>query len=399
MRIIDALFAAFLRILFVNLLNVFYIYIVMYIHQNKQWPQFTWDISKVSHVLSNIRFKQGKVIGLINTLGFKHKNISELDSLTDNVIKSSEIEGEILDLQQVRSSLARKLGVDVAGLVQSDRKIEGIVEMMLDATQNYQKQLTKKRLFDWHAGLFPTGRKGIYAINVAKWRDGKKGDMQIVSGSIGREKIHFIAPHASKVDKEMEAFFKWLNASLPIDNVLKAGIAHLWFVTIHPFEDGNGRIARAISDLLLTRSENGNRRFYSMSASIKNDRKGYYKSLEKAQSGNLDITDWLLWFLNCLDNALNHSEKSFDGVIEKSLFFEKHETKKINERQRHILNLLFDSFDGNLTSTKWAKICKCSADTALRDIQQLIQYKMLVKQDGGGRNTNYILKKVKPVKK
>jgi len=367
----------------------------VYIHQQDLWPNFTWDVSHVSMELAKVRYKQGRVIGLINTLGFTQKNATKLETLTQDVLKSSEIEGEMLDLVQVRSSLARRLGIEIAGMKEADRKVEGVVEMMLDATQNYDKPLTKKRMYDWHAALFPTGRNGMYVINVGKWRDDVNGEMQVVSGAMGKEKVHFEAPVAKLLNKEMNVFFSWLMKNNKLDNVLVAAIAHLWFVTVHPFDDGNGRIARAISDLFLTRSEQGNQRYYSMCASICNQKKQYYKILESTQKGNLDITKWLLWFLACLDDALNATELSFNTVLEKSALYEKHSKTTLNDRQRKIINMLFDGFDGVLNTSKYAKINKCSQDTAHRDILQLLGYKILSKAPEAGRNTNYKLRKVK----
>ena len=367
----------------------------VYIHQQDNWPNFFWDEGLVASALASVRYKQGRVIGLINTLGFTQKNASQLETLAQDVLKSSEIEGELLDLQQVRSSLARKLGISIAGMKESDRKVDGVVEMMLDATQNYDEPLNKNRMFNWHAALFPTGRNTMYKINVAKYRDDKGGAMQVISGAMSKEKVHFEAPDAKLLTKEMNTFFAWLNKKSKIDDVVKAAVAHLWFVTIHPFDDGNGRIARALSDMLLTSSEQGNQRYYSMSAAICKNRKQYYNSLEATQKGNLDITKWLLWFLSCMDEALSETEKSYNTVLQKASFHYKHRKTKLNDRQRKMVNKLFDGIDGLLNTSKWAKMDKCSQDTAHRDIMQLIDLKVLKQASGGGRNTNYVLRNMK----
>lgn len=363
-----------------------------YIHQLKNWPEFNWDNNVLIPYLTKVRHKQGRLKGYMEVLGFALKNETLLQTLTLDVLKSTEIEGEILNPDQVRSSIARRLGMDIAGLVASDRNIDGVVEMMLDATQNFDKTLTKDRLFGWHSALFPSGRSGMHKIIVGDWRDNNKGPMQVVSGPIGRERIHYQAPEGDTLEKEMIFFLKWFNAEQVLDPVLKAAIAHLWFVTIHPFDDGNGRIARAIADMQLTRSDGDQHRFYSMSAQIRKERNKYYEILEKTQKGTLDITEWLQWFLNCLDGALDTTEETFKRVLKKAQFWDKQTSAAINERQRLLINKLFDGFEGNLTSSKWAKIAKCSADTALRDIQDLIDKKILKKGEEGGRSTNYVLR-------
>lgn len=363
-----------------------------YIHQLKNWPGFTWDHQAVLPVLSNVRHKQGHLNGYMKALGFALRNETTLQALTLDILKSSEIEGELLDYAQVRSSIARKLGMDIAGLVPSDRDVEGVVEMMLDATRKYNQPLNKNRLFAWHAALFPTGRSGMHRIAVAAWRDNKKGPMQVVSGPMGKEKVHYEAPDADRLKKEMKQFFSWFNSDKHMDPVLKSAIAHLWFLTIHPFDDGNGRIARTIADMQLTKADADSQRFYSMSAQIRLDRKAYYEVLEKTQKGSLDITEWLLWFMHCLDRALNATNKTLKDILYKTKFWDKHSNTPVNERQRLMINKLFDGFTGNLTSSKWAKITKCSADTALRDIQDLITKKILKKDEAGGRSTHYILK-------
>jgi Fic family protein len=324
-------------------------------------------------------------------LGFALRKEAVLQTLTQDVVKSSEIEGEALDAQQVRSSIARRLGIDIGALVPADRNVEGVVEMMLDATQNYGKPLTKERLFDWHAALFPTGRSGMHKILVGKWRDDKSGPMQVVSGPIGRERVHYQAPLAKRVPREMTAFLSWLAAEEPIDPVIKAALAHLWFVTIHPFEDGNGRIARAIADMALARSEESSQRFYSMSAQIRSERNAYYDMLETTQKGDLDVSEWLLWFLACLDRAFDKANAILDDVLSKSRFWQKHAETRFNERQRDMINRLLEGFEGKLTSSKWAKIEKCSQDTASRDIADLISRGVLVRDVAGGRSTSYSL--------
>ena len=314
-----------------------------------------------------------------------------LSTLTQDVVKSSEIEGEILDIEQVRSSIARRLGMDIGALVPADRDVEGVVEMMLDATENYKKLLNAERLYDWHASLFPTGRSGMSKIIVGAWRDNSSGPMQVVSGPVGREHVHFQAPQATLLDKEMEAFLIWFEEESETDPVLKAAIAHLWFVTIHPFEDGNGRIARAITDMALARSESSPQRFYSMSAQIRQERNAYYDKLEKTQKADLDITEWLDWFLDCMGRAIDGAETILEKVFAKAHFWKKHGKLSLNSRQRDMLNRLLDEFRGKLTSSKWAKIEKCSPDTALRDINELISLGILEKDAGGGRSTSYSL--------
>ena len=364
----------------------------IYIHEQDNWPYFKWDNNKVLLKLGETRNQQGKLLGKMETLGFDLQNEAVLNTLTLDVIKSSEIEGEFLEQEQVRSSIARRLGLDIAGSIYSERNVDGIVEMMLDATQRYSVPLTKDRLFDWHAALFPTGRTHLYKITVADWR--KEGPMQVVSGPMGKEKIHYEAPHSERVAKEMDDFLYWFENEEGIDLVLKAAIAHLWFVTIHPFDDGNGRITRAITDMLLARSDKSVQRFYSMSAQIKIERKEYYNILEKIQKGNLDITEWILWFFNCLTNAINATESILSKVLYKAEFWKIHSTTILNERQQKMINKLLDGFNGKLTSSKWGKINKCSQDTALRDIQDLIKKNILQKKASGGRSTNYELAKM-----
>jgi Fic family protein len=361
----------------------------MYVYQTKEWPNFTWDNEKLLTLLATVRHLQGRLLGQMENLGFRLKEEAVLSTLSLDVLKSTEIEGEILNKDQVRSSIARRLGLEVSGLVDSSRNVDGVVEMMLDATQNYMQPITTERLFGWHAALFPTGYSGTSKIEVGKYRS---GDMQVVSGAMGKEKVHYEAPKANHIDTEMNRFLDWFNNTpSDIDPVLKAAIAHFWFVTIHPFDDGNGRIARAITDLQLSRSDGNSQRFYSMSNQILVERKKYYKALEKAQHGTNDITDWLVWFLSCLENALINSADVLNAVLTKARFWEKHTETPLNDRQRLMLNKLLDGFDGKLTSSKWAKITKCSQDTAIRDIQDLINKEILQKGAQGGRSTNYEL--------
>lgn len=359
-----------------------------YIYQKPDWPNFTWDNDLLSEAIGNIRNRQGKLVGKMESYGFELKGEAVLKTLTLDVLKSTEIEGEILNSDQVRSSIARKLGMDISGLIPSDRNVDGVVEMMLDATQHFDNELTKERIFGWHNSLFPTGYTGIHKINVGKWRT---DDMEVVSGAMGKEKIHFQAPDAKTIDAEVERFLLWLNSNVKIDAVIKAAIAHFWFVTIHPFDDGNGRISRAISDMLLARSDGSSQRFYSMSAQIRIERKGYYEILEKSQKGTLDITKWLMWFLNCLENTLLNTENILQNTIYKSSFWQLHANTIINIRQKNMVNKLLDGFEGKLTSSKWAKITKCSPDTALRDMTDLIQKNILKKELAGGRSTHYEL--------
>lgn len=362
-----------------------------YIHQNKNWANFTWDNESLLPLLGTVRNLQGKLLGKMTALGFDLKQEAFLETLTLDVLKSSEIEGEFLQPEQVRSSIARHLGMDILGLVPSDRDVDGVVEMMLDATQNYSLPLTSDRLFAWHSSLFPTGRSGMYKINVGQWRKDEKGPMKVVSGAIDKQRVHFQAPDAILLEAEMQHFIDWFNSEQRLDAVLKAGIAHLWFITIHPFDDGNGRIARAITDLQLSKSEDGAQRFYSMSAQIRLQRSSYYAILEKTQKGSLDISEWLQWFLDCLMEALNATDKTLVRVLSKAAFWEKHATTILNERQILMINKLMGQFEGNLTSSKWAKITKCSTDTALRDIQDLLNKGILNKAHSGGRSTNYHL--------
>ena len=364
----------------------------VYIHQLHDWPNFTWQPEQLTGLLAEVRHRQGKLMGRMEGLGFQLQSEATLQTLTLDVLKSSEIEGDLLDAEQVRSSIARRLGMDIAGLVPADRHVEGIVEMMLDATQQYQEALSEDRLFGWHAALFPTGRSGMHKIIVAAWRDNKKDDpMQVVSGPMGKEKVHYEAPDADRLPTEMKQFINWFNENATIDAVIKSAIAHLWFVTIHPFDDGNGRIARAIADMQLARADGTPQRFYSMSAQIRKERKEYYDILETTQKGSLDITRWLTWFLQYFDRAIAATDETLGGVLKKARFWETHVATPLNDRQRQMLNKLLDGFDGKLNTSKWAKITKTSQDTALRDIQDLMEKKILVKEAGGGRSTSYVI--------
>lgn len=364
----------------------------IYIYQLPHWPRFVWDQEIISPLVAGIRSRQGRLLGRMEALGFQLKAEANLQTLTLDVLKSSEIEGELLDADQVRSSIARRLGMDIAGLVPSDRHVEGVVEMLLDATQKYQQPLAADRLYGWHSALFPSGRSGMHIIKVGAWRDNRKDDpMQVVSGAMGKEKVHFEAPDADRLEEEMRQFINWFNEDKQMDPVIKAGIAHLWFVTVHPFDDGNGRIARAIADMQLARADESAQRFYSMSAQIRKERKEYYEILESTQKGSMNITNWLDWFLQCLDRALEASSETLASVLKKASFWEKHATNSLNQRQRLMLNKLLDGFQGKLNTSKWAKITKTSSDTALRDIQDLMAKGILEKEEGGGRSTSYVL--------
>ena len=363
-----------------------------FIHQQNNWPNFTWESDEFVNLLSEARNLQGRLMGKMESLGFDLRNEALLDTLTLDVLKSTEIEGKILNPDQVRSSIARRLGMEIAGSVESDRNVDGMVEMMIDATKNCFNPLTAERLFDWHAALFPTGRTGIYKITVADWRRDTTGPMQIVSGAMGKERVHFQAPDSSLIENEMNLFLDWFNKSEETDLVIKAAVAHLWFVTIHPFDDGNGRITRALTDMLLAQSDKSTQRFYSMSAQIRLERKQYYEILEKTQKGNLEITEWISWFLISLINALKSTDSILNRVLFKADFWNRHSKTLINERQKKLLNIILDGFDGKLTSSKWAKIAKCSKDTAIRDINDLIEKNILQKEAAGGRSTNYELK-------
>lgn len=362
-----------------------------YIYQRKDWPNFTWDNDHLVFLLGKVRNMQGNLVGRMESLGFALKNEANLETLTLDVLKSTEIEGEFFNPEQVRSSIARRLGMDISGLIDSDRHVDGMVDLMLDAVQNYSSPLTSDRLFGWHSALFPTGRSRMINIMVGDYRKDSTGPMQVVSGAMGKERVHYQAPAASLLDREMSKFLEWFNDEQPLDPVIKAAVAHFWFVTLHPFEDGNGRMARALTDMLLARADGSSLRFYSMSAQIRLERKGYYSILEKAQKSDLDITDWLNWFLICLLNALESTDKVLAKVLHKARFWNKHVLTPLNDKQKGMINALLGDFFGKLTSSKWARMSKCSADTALRDIQDLVQKGILRKESGGGRSTHYVL--------
>lgn len=363
----------------------------MYIHQRSDWTNFTWDADLLLSKLAALRHAQGNLLGKMSALGFDLKQEAYLETLTVEIIKTSEIEGELLSSEQVRSSIARNLGLDIGGLIPSDRHVDGVVEMMLDATQRCETPLTADRLFGWHAALFPTGRSGMYPIKVGDWRKDETGPMEVVSGGWGRERVHFQAPEAARLPIEMTRFLDWFATENAPDPLFKAALAHIWFITIHPFDDGNGRIARAITELQLARADHSPQRFYSMSAQIRLQRNEYYQILEQTQRGDGDVTEWLLWFFNCLDLALQFSEATLQKVLFKARFWEKHAQTLLNPRQMLMLNKLLDNFEGKLNNAKWAKIAKCSPDTALRDIQDLIDKGILTKAEAGGRSTSYDL--------
>ena len=365
----------------------------MFIHELKDWPRFHWNREWLAEPLVAVRHQQGRLIGHMEALGFDLRQEAVLQTLTEDVLKTSEIEGEILDAAQVRSSIARRLGMDIGALKPADRNVEGVVEMMLDATRHYDKPLTDERLFAWHASLFPAGRSGMTKIKAGAWRDDSTGPMEVVSGPIGKEKVHFQAPEAKRLAADMRTFLDWFNANADIDQVLKAGQAHLWFVTIHPFDDGNGRIARAIADMALARSENSPQRFYSMSAQIRQERAAYYNILEQTQKGTLDITPWMEWFLGCLGRAIEGAQTMLGTVLAKARFWKRIADFPINERQRVALNRLLNDFGGKFTTTKYAALAKCSQDTALRDILPLVERGILVRNPERGRSTSYALNK------
>lgn len=364
----------------------------MWIHEHPNWTQFTWDLETLSSHLTAIRYRQGCLFGRMENLGFSLQQEARLKILTDDVLSSSAIEGEILNPSEVRSSIARRLHLEIAGMVPSTRHVDGVVEMMLDATQHCTEPVTAERLYDWHAALFPTGGSGMHKITVGQWRASEAGPMQVVSGSMGREKIHYEAPAATRLDYEMDVFLTWCAAEKKIDPVLKAGVAHFWFVTIHPFEDGNGRIARALGDLFLSHADGSPERFYSLSRQIEADRNSYYDTLETQQRNSSDITLWLDWFLNCLDRSLTHSESALSSILFKSRLWDVLNSKGVNERQRLVINrMLEEDFEGYMNTSKYAKMTKCSNDTALRDIQDLKSRGIFLQNAGGGRSTSYRL--------
>ncbi len=362
-----------------------------FIHEISEWPKFSWNVSELTTLIGQVRHQQGRLLGRMENLGFDICKESSLVTLTEDVVKSSAIEGEFLDPDQVRSSIARRLGIQTGENAPVSRDVEGIVELMLDATQNFDQPLTADRLFAWHSALFPNGRSGMRKITVGAWRTAASGAMQVVSGQLGNETVHFEAPHADRLESEMTAFLKWFETSHVMDPVMKAAIAHFWFVTIHPFEDGNGRIGRAITDLLLARADGMSDRFYSMSSQIDAERKEYYLQLERSQRGTLDITSWLEWFISCMLHALTGTEQKLAAILYKSRIWEIASKTPINERQRKIINRLLDGFEGKLNTSKYAKLAKCSEDTALRDIRILLDGGILVQNAGGGRSTSYAL--------
>ena len=372
----------------------------LYIHERKAWPNFTWDAKALAPELVKVRHAQAHLLGRMAAVGFDLRAEANFATLTVDVLRTSEIEGEVLDPEQVRSSLAQRLGLDIAGTPVVDRHVDGIVEMMLDATMKCSEKLTVDRLFAWQAALFPTGRSGMLKILVGQWRDDSAGPMQVVSGPMGREKVHYQAPASARVKKEMTTFLKWANTGSlhgagtekTLDPFNKAALAHFWFVTIHPFEDGNGRIARAIADLLLARADGSPQRFYSMSAQIRKERNQYYKVLENCQKGPLDVTEWLQWFFACLHRAMLASEGTLATVLDKHRFWQSNAKTVLNPRQVKVLTKLLDGFEGNLTSSKYAKITKTSQDTAARDMLDLVAKKVLKKAKAGGRSTHYVLR-------
>ena len=362
----------------------------MYIYERKDWPQFRWNAETISTLLGKVRHRQGRILGQMQGLGFELQDETMLKALTLDVIKSSEIEGEMLNHEQVRSSIARRLGIDIAGAVHAERDVEGIVEMMLDATQKFDMPLTADRLYNWHGALFPTGRSGMYKIKTAAWRDDV---MQVTSGAMGREVVHFEAPAPEKVATEMQSFLEWFEQEQNLDPVLKAALAHLWFVTIHPFDDGNGRITRAITDLQLARADQSKKRFYSMSAQIQVERNKYYDILESTQKSDLDITEWLVWFLDCLLRSMDQTDETIAKTLIRAKFWEANRELELNARQQKILSMLLDDFFGKMQVSKYAIITKTSADTALRDLQDLVK-KGVMEMEGSGRGTSYKIKEV-----
>ena len=362
-----------------------------YIWQANDWPEWRFDLAALAQPMAEVSRAQGLLMGRLADVGMALRDQASLATLTEDVVKTSEIEGEQLNVESVRSSIARRLGVDIGALAPVDRHVEGVVEMVLDATANSQTPVTKERLFGWHAALFPMGYAGLSRINVGAWRDDAGGPMQVVSGPVGRQRVHFEAPPADRLETEMSRFLDWINAKPSEPALIKAGLGHLWFVTLHPFDDGNGRIARALGDLLLARADGSPQRFYSLSAQIQRERKAYYDILERTQKGGLDVTEWLAWFLAVLQRSVDQAQFTLDAVLSKTRYWRFWATLPLNERQVKLLNKLLDGFDGKLTSSKWAAIAKCSPDTALRDINDLLVRGVLRKTDGGGRSTGYEL--------
>ncbi len=364
----------------------------MYIHELSDWPKFHWSTESLLEQVASVRLKQGKLIGRVQSLGFIEQKKAILETITADVVKTSEIEGELLDADQVRSSIAKRLGLDIGALKPPDRNVDGVVDMMMDVRDNYAEPLTCERLFRWHRDLFPHHNQGVVKMQVGVWRDDRESPMQVVSGPIGRERIHFQAPAANLLNDEIDAFLNWFERGAKTDPLIKAGLSHLWFITIHPFSDGNGRIARAIADLALARSEATEQRYYSMSAQIRLERNDYYNVLERTQKASMDVTTWLQWFLGCLERAVDGAQENLQTVLTKARYWQSWKTIAINERQRKILNRILDGeFEGKLNNSKWVKINNCSSDTALRDITDLVHHRILVKEPGGGRKTSYTL--------
>ena len=368
----------------------------MYIYQLEQWPSFRWNRNRLADSLAGIRHRQGRLIGQMEGLGFDLKREAVLRTVTADVIKTSEIEGERLNQEDVRSSVARHLGLEIVGLKPTDRNVDGVVEMTLDATGNYDAPLTAKRLFEWHSKLFPTRHSGLFSVNTGSWRTDWNGPMQVVSVQMGKERVHFEAPAAARVPDEMGKFLNWFNRDFSADPVAKAALAHLWLVTVHPFDNGNGRIARAVADMALARSEGISQRFYSMSTQIREERAAYYRTLEQTQSGSLDVSRWMEWFFGCLDRAIGSAQKTLEVVLARSRFWESLGQMPVNDRQRRILNQILTGFEGKLTTGKYAQLTKVSTDTALRDIQSLVERGILIRDASGGRSTSYSVATLAP---
>ena len=365
-----------------------------YIWRDANWPSWRFDLAVLAQPLAEVSRAQGLLMGRLADVGMALRDQASLAALTEDVVKTSEIEGEKLNVESVRSSIARRLGVDIGALAPVDRHVEGVVEMVLDATTNCNAPVTQRRLFEWHAALFPTGHSGLHQINVGGWRDDANGPMQVVSGPLGRQRVHFEAPPATHLAAETDRFLTWANSASDMPPLIKAGLAHLWFVTLHPFDDGNGRIARAVGDLFLARADGSTQRFYSLSAQIQRERKAYYDILERTQKQSLDVTEWLAWFLATLQRAVDQAQDTLNAVLVKTHFWQRWTvpgSAPLNERQTKLINRLLDGFEGKLTSSKWAAIAKCSPDTALRDITDLLIRGVLRKSDAGGRSTSYEL--------
>lgn len=362
-----------------------------YIWQSNDWPTWHFDLAALAVPMAEVSRAQGLLLGRLADVGMDLRDLASLAALTEDVVKTSEIEGEHLDVESVRSSIARRLGVDIGALAQIDRHVDGVVEMVLDATANCHAPVSRERLFGWHAALFPTGYSGLSRIKVGGWRDDAGGPMQVVSGPLGRQRVHFQAPPASRLEAEISGFLDWVNGASNEPPLLKAGLGHLWFVTLHPFDDGNGRMGRAIGDLLLARADGSPQRFYSLSAQIQRERKAYYNILERTQRQSMDVTEWLAWFLNTLQRAVDQAQHTLDSVLNRTRFWQRWATTPLNKRQVKLINSLLDGFEGKLTTSKWAVIAKCSADTALRDINDLLALGVLRKMDAGGRSTGYEL--------